>query len=89
MTDKWEYKAVPVSWLSDEQVWKLTMPDGQQAKDTSVGTLLSLWGAEGWELVNVAAETYNATDVQGFNYGRWVGAYDTFRYRAFFKRRKP
>ncbi len=67
MTDQWEYKAV--AFWRESKGWT---PDGERYFYPSIEFILDPWGAQGWELVSVAAMVDMTRDA----------------YRAFFKRRK-
>lgn len=87
MSEQWEFKVPRIAWINQDQRFQITLPNGQQVEDISIGVLLSYWGAEGWELVNVVVERYVAEDISGFTDGPIVGTRAASQYRAFLKRR--
>jgi hypothetical protein len=79
----WEHRVVEISasYAGKRTIWRA---EGG-ASHESMNELLAGYGTQGWELVNVMADTW----VQEFPSSDGKGTGDVTRYRAFFKRPKP
>jgi len=88
MAELWEYSTPHIAWNKEKRCFQATLPNGNLGESQNIGVLLGSWGAEGWELVNVAAERYVAGDIVNNANGPIAGLYEAWAYCAFFKRRR-
>jgi len=79
MAEQWEYNLTYVRWDDETKEW---VAGTGNVRTKGLVEILNLYGADGWELVNVAGQFWNAT-------GQWGGGGNVFQWAAFFKRRKP
>jgi hypothetical protein len=76
--ERWEHRTVLIQ--RTEGVWAIEFADG--ARLEGIDQILDEYGSRGWELVNLAPQTF-ATAAGQF------GPFDVSAYRAVFKRRLP
>ena len=74
----WEYRTIRIPYSKRDKNWAVEFPDGRRL--VGLDTILEAYGNEGWELVSLSPDRFDA--FPGF--GRWTA--DPAEYRATFKR---
>jgi hypothetical protein len=95
--DKWEYLTVKIWWNNADTRWEVDGLNGLTVNGTTMYDALNLFGAEGWELVNIWPSYWQSDRTFSESYGGSVTgsvvfavtAWDASLQRGVFKRRVP
>ena len=78
--NKWEYITLIIEYDKKKKDWIVRYGDETQ-QVVGLGTILNTYGDQGWELINMQAESYLSNP----GFGTWTA--EPTCYRATFKRR--